>query len=346
MLQVSIYYLRGTTVNAPALITVVQKDDQFYSFEQSKKIHPDGSVYWSARDLMRGMGYTKWEHFQVPLTRAMKSAENQKIDLTSQFPVSRNLAERVQGGGNTSLDYELTRFACYLIAMNGDPCKPKVAKTQAYFAIQTHFAESVQRGQLAITRTTHDEIGTKFDKTLTEFNRLVTPKTLESLAASSLAATLQNLSHAMLPTSLVSRNGKTKKTIESSSPSNGSSKSGSKSRAGEIPENLAPFVSQAGKPVVREYRERHIPISEDAEQPMTYPEFAAHSKLEPCGVCGQALSHRMTSIAKESGVPMGRFATRSVFPLDFWIEAWAVLSEHLERLHADHARNHARVSNV
>ncbi|WP_280320180.1 hypothetical protein [Nocardia wallacei] len=111
-------------------------------FDRIKRTRPDGSEYWSARELMPLMGYSKWEHFEVPIKRAMKAAENQRIDLASHFPGSRNPVESGKGGNHTRADYELSRLAAYLVAMNGDPNKPEVAAAQAYFAIRTREAEA------------------------------------------------------------------------------------------------------------------------------------------------------------------------------------------------------------
>ena len=88
------------------------------------------------------MGYSKWQAFEVPLNRAMKSAENQNMNLIGNFTGSRNLVNRTQGGGSRQTNFNLSRFACYLVAMNGDPNKAEVAAAQAYFAIQTRIAET------------------------------------------------------------------------------------------------------------------------------------------------------------------------------------------------------------
>lgn len=110
-------------------------------FDAIRRVRPDGSEYWSARDLMPLMGYQAWRNFLVPIVRAMKSAENQ--GQPGAFAESRN---RVTAGSGTTerQDFELSRFAAYLVAMNGDPNKPEVAAAQAYFAIMTREAEAVR----------------------------------------------------------------------------------------------------------------------------------------------------------------------------------------------------------
>ena len=110
-------------------------------FDQIKLKRMDGSEFWSARELMPLMGYSAWRNFLVPLNRARTSAANQGANVEIQFARSHNVADRPQGGGNHPEDFELSRFACYLVAMNGDPNKPEVAAAQAYFAIRTREAE-------------------------------------------------------------------------------------------------------------------------------------------------------------------------------------------------------------
>ena len=105
------------------------------------RTRPDGTEYWSARDLMPLMGYSAWRNFEVPLQRAMKAAGNQNIDVATAFAGSR---KRVPAGAGSTekVDFELSRFAAYLVAMNGNPNKPAVAAAQAYFAVRTREAET------------------------------------------------------------------------------------------------------------------------------------------------------------------------------------------------------------
>ncbi|PXY04352.1 phage antirepressor KilAC domain-containing protein [Corynebacterium striatum] len=109
-------------------------------FDAIKNTNPEtGTEFWSARDLMPLMGYPRWNEFKVPLERAMKSAEVQGNDVATLF---RGSAEKTSGRPRE--DFHLTRFAAYLVAMNGDPNKPEVAAAQAYFAIKTREAETAK----------------------------------------------------------------------------------------------------------------------------------------------------------------------------------------------------------
>lgn len=106
-------------------------------FDSIRRTRPDGTEYWSARDLMPLMGYSTWQHFEVPIQRARRSAENQGANVQTLFTGSRK-----NTAGRPAEDFELSRFAAYLVAMNGDPNKPEVAAAQAYFAVRTHEAET------------------------------------------------------------------------------------------------------------------------------------------------------------------------------------------------------------
>ena len=114
-------------------------------FDVYRQEREDGSEFWSARDLMGLMGYSQWVTFENPLKRAMKAAENQNMQVETNFYRSLKVGT---AGKMKQTDYELTRFAAYLVAMNGDPNKPEVAAAQAYFATRTRQAETEQPAQL------------------------------------------------------------------------------------------------------------------------------------------------------------------------------------------------------
>lgn len=116
------------------------KGKEYKRFEDIKHIRNDGSEYWSARELAPVLEYAKWDNFHKVIKRAMIACENAGHSILDQFPEVGNL---VVGGvaPREKVDYELTRYACYLIVQNGDPRKEVIALGQTYFAIQTYRQE-------------------------------------------------------------------------------------------------------------------------------------------------------------------------------------------------------------
>ncbi|MEE1315155.1 MAG: DNA damage-inducible protein D [Faecalimonas sp.] len=113
---------------------------EYKRFEDIKTVREDGSEFWSARELAPALDYNKWENFSKVIKRAMIACENSGHDIGCDFPEVRKIVE----AGATKkpvLDYELTRYACYLIVQNGDPRKEVIALGQTYFAIQTYRQE-------------------------------------------------------------------------------------------------------------------------------------------------------------------------------------------------------------
>ncbi|QXN74958.1 antirepressor [Gordonia phage Posh] len=95
-----------------------------------------GEDRWSARWLQDQMGYPRWADFEPVIERAKVAAHNQGFNVRTLFRVNPE-----KSGGRPRTDYQLTRFAAYLVAMNGDPRKREVAAAQAYFAVKTRQAE-------------------------------------------------------------------------------------------------------------------------------------------------------------------------------------------------------------
>ena len=116
------------------------KGKEYKRFEDIKHIREDGSEYWSARELAPALEYTQWRNFENVIKRAMIACENSGHSILDDFAEVSKIVE----AGATSKpkkDYELSRYACYLIVQNGDPRKQVIALGQTYFAIQTYRQE-------------------------------------------------------------------------------------------------------------------------------------------------------------------------------------------------------------
>lgn len=111
------------------------------SFEDLKKYNQHGTEYWSARDLQACLGYTEWRKFENAIKKAMQSCMQSGNDSKNHFVGTDKMVVIGSQTERKVTDYHLSRFACYLIAQNGDPRKPEIATAQKYFAIQTRRQE-------------------------------------------------------------------------------------------------------------------------------------------------------------------------------------------------------------
>ena len=122
------------------------------TLDDKMHVGEDGVEFWYARDLQKILGYTKWQNFDIAVQRAIVSLETTKTPGEVHFAEVSKSSPMPNGGFRETKDYKLTRYACYLIAMNGDPRKEEIAFAQAYFAVQTREREVIEERMTAISR--------------------------------------------------------------------------------------------------------------------------------------------------------------------------------------------------
>lgn len=114
--------------------------EEYKNFEEIKNVREDGTEYWSARELSKVLQYIQWRNFAKVIDRAKLACKNSGKNIDDDFA---EVSKIVEAGATQKkvIDYELSRYACYLIVQNGDPRKEVIALGQTYFAIQTRRQE-------------------------------------------------------------------------------------------------------------------------------------------------------------------------------------------------------------
>ena len=117
------------------------------SFDNIVHIYSDDTnsvEYWYARELQSLLGYSRWEDFEKAIQRGMTACENTGVAVEDHFRDVPKMVQLGSGAQRKVKDYMLTRYACYLIAQNGDPRKEEIAFAQSYFAVQTRKQELIE----------------------------------------------------------------------------------------------------------------------------------------------------------------------------------------------------------
>ena len=120
-------------------------------FENIRHIDENGNEYWFARELMSLLEYSKWERFSNTIDNAKISCANSEYNVEEHFPEVGKLSRRNNGAVVKIKDYKLSRYACYLIAQNGDSRKKAISLAQTYFAIQTRKQELSEKEYSELT---------------------------------------------------------------------------------------------------------------------------------------------------------------------------------------------------
>ena len=133
-------------------------------FEDRKHIDENGCEFWYARELQKVLDYKKWERFSNVIKNAMMACKQSDCNVSDHFPGAGKMIKLGKGGNRNVIDYKLSRYACYLIAQNGDSRKKVIALAQTYFAIQTRRQELSEKGYNTLTEDEKKIISKKPNK--------------------------------------------------------------------------------------------------------------------------------------------------------------------------------------
>lgn len=140
-----------------------QINELFEKFESASLLVEDVEC-WSARELQKIFGYTKWDNFKKVLEKAQEACLQAGGKLSDHFASIGKVVELGSGSQRTLQDFALTRYACYLVAQNGEPTKPEIAFAQTYFAVQTRKQEVIEQRLLDVARVSAREKLSKSEK--------------------------------------------------------------------------------------------------------------------------------------------------------------------------------------
>ena len=121
------------------------------TFEDIKHIDENGIEFWYARELQSVLNYKEWRKFENVINKAKESCKNSDINVFDHFVDVDKMVQIGSGAQRKQKDYKLTRYACYLIAQNGDTRKKVIALAQTYFAIQTRKQEISEKEYSSLT---------------------------------------------------------------------------------------------------------------------------------------------------------------------------------------------------